>query len=396
MDFGEDESMSDTSYHTYVVVLESSSASRFGLVQPSLEFVMPTPYESVKLLFRTKHLNEGYDALVPRRLWIDARGPAPSLDEAIDTFRAMARALVNLISFSANASVDVPDPALAFDITPGIDKREFRQVYMSDVQGIPRQGRRVDAESTVAIMKALDSHPNKGILMRTMGLYNLALSHWRPGWEIFAIAYLYMGMDALTKMALEKHRKSYLSKDELLKLWCIEKQQLDSEVRRRLLFREDTECYKSARLASDAFEHGFLPFDKIREIAAGVREKTAAYLRDAIMILAGVEEKARKLLTSPPYDKPLESYELQNVVRGYLIGEYDKLAAKGQEYPFLKWESGIKTFKENDSGEYEIQLDMKMKAVLGENVVFEPMSYEIYGPLRDKDRPMVNKEQSVD
>ena len=64
--------MSEISYHTYVVVMESSSAARFGLAQPSLEFVMPTPYGSVKLLFKTKYVNEGYDAPVPRRLWIDA------------------------------------------------------------------------------------------------------------------------------------------------------------------------------------------------------------------------------------------------------------------------------------------------------------------------------------
>jgi len=64
--------VSEISYHTYVVVMESSSSARFGLAQPSLEFVMPTPYGSVKLLFKTKYVNEGYDAPVPRRLWIDA------------------------------------------------------------------------------------------------------------------------------------------------------------------------------------------------------------------------------------------------------------------------------------------------------------------------------------
>lgn len=380
--------MSEISYHTYVVVMESSSAARFGLEQPSLEFVMPTPYGSVKLLFKTKYLNEGYDALVPRRLWIDARGLATSLDTAIETFGAMARALVNVIAFSTNAAVDVPDTALAYDITPSIDKREFRQIHVPDEQGVPRQGRRVDADATVAIMKALDSHPNKGILMRTMGLYNLALSNWRPGWDIFAIAYLYMGMDALTKTALEQYcQENSLTKEGLIKSWCLEKQQLDSEVRRRILFKGDTECYRDARRASDAFEHGFLPFDKIREIAVGVREKTAAYLRDAIMGLAGVEESATKSLTSQPYDIPLESYELRKIVRGYLIGEHDKLTASGQEYPFLKWYSGIKSFRENSSREYDIELDMRFEVVLGQNVKFEPKSYEIYGPRRDKDRP---------
>lgn len=388
--------MSEISYHTYVVVMESSSSARFGLEQPSLEFVMPTPYGSVKLLFKTKYLNEGYDALVPRRLWIDARGPAPSLDAAIETFGAMARAMVNVIAFSANAAVDVPDTALAYDITPSIDKREFRQLHVPDEQGVPRQGRRVDADATVAIMKALDSHPNKGILMRTMGLYNLALSNWRPGWDIFAIAYLYMGMDALTKTALKQYcHENSLIKEGLIKSWCLEKQQLDSEVRRRILFKGDTECYRDARRASDAFEHGFLPFDKIREIAVGVREKTAAYLRDAIMHLAGVEKMARTLLTSPPYDRPLESYELRYIVNGYLIGEHDKLAAEGQEYPYLKWHSGIKSFRENPAREYDIELDMKFEAALGPNVKFEPKSYEIYGPRRDKDHPKDIESQNI-
>ena len=356
---------------------------------------MPTPYGHVKLLFRTKYVNEGYEALVPRRLWIDAQGPAPSLESAIETFGNMARTLVSIISFSANAAVEDPATVLSFDITPGIDKREFRQIFVPDEQGLPRQGRRIDAEVTVAIIEALDKQPDKMILLKAIGLYNLALSHWRPGWDIFAIAYLYIAVDTLTKIALAHYCKEHnLSKNDLLKLWNIEKKQLDSEVRGRLIFNDDIECYKSARKASDAFEHGFLPFNKIRELASGVREKTAAYLRASIMRLAEVEESARVLLTNQPYDSPLESYELQYVVNGYLIGKHDKLAAREQEYPSLKWHAGIKSFKENSEQEYDIELDMNFKAVLGQDVKFEGKSYEIYGPQRDKDRTKITKHEA--
>lgn len=379
--------MSEADHHTYAVVFEASSAARLGYLQPSLEFIMPSPYGSVTLLFKTKYLDEGYDALVPRRLWIDARGLAPSLYEAADCFGSMARTLVNVIAFSANAVVEVPDTVLAFDITPNIEKRAFRQIHLPEEQGIPRQGRKVDADATVAIMNALDTHVSRDTLLRSIGMYNLALAHWRPGWDIFAIAFLYMGIDSLTKITLDRYCHDHkLTKEDILKSWCIEIKQLNSGIRRRIMFKCDTECYKAAKKAIDAFEHGFLPFDKIREIAAENREKTALYLRATIMGLAGVEESAKNVLLSKPYDIPLESFELRKVVNGYIIGEQDKLTAKGQEYPYIKWLSGIKSFRENSNREYDIELDMRFEALLGDDIKFEPKSYEIYGPRRDKDR----------
>jgi hypothetical protein len=38
---------------------------------------------------------------------------------------------------------------------------------------------------------------------------------------------------------------------------------------------------------------------------------------------------------------------------------------------------------------------MKFEAALGENVKFEPKSYEIYGPLRDKDDPKNMESQNM-
>lgn len=119
-----------------------------------------------------------------------------------------------------------------------------------------------------------------------MTQYALALGHWRPGHEILALAHLFIGMEALTPVALRRElSRSRLTEDELARSWGIEERRagarrtrLAAEVRRRTLFRGDEETATKARKASDGLEHGFLEFARVRKLAADARDKDRSLL----------------------------------------------------------------------------------------------------------------------
>src|SRR5688500_10363362 len=83
---------------TYLVVLRSHSSARLlpedGL---SVTFDLPGSAGPVRFIVRTRWVDEGYAAPLPRELWIEARGPAPSLDHAMTMFGSAGRTFANLL-----------------------------------------------------------------------------------------------------------------------------------------------------------------------------------------------------------------------------------------------------------------------------------------------------------
>ena len=89
---------------TYVVVLRGSSATRFkpdGRLAIA-EFLSATG--PVAVIFRTPYRDEGLSVPVPRELWADVRGPAPSLDLATEAFASGARMLTPFVAFGSERS----------------------------------------------------------------------------------------------------------------------------------------------------------------------------------------------------------------------------------------------------------------------------------------------------
>jgi hypothetical protein len=374
---------------SYVVVLRAPSGARFDPDEPPLTAVdFPTAVGPARFVFRTRYADENFSVPVPRELWVDARGSAPSLSEAINAFWNAAQSLLTVVALSANAPIDDLDVHLAYDNTLGEREREFFEQFLPEERGIPRQGRRTNIAATVAVFQALAHHPENERLLRAVGQYHLALSNWKRGYETLALAHLYMAMEVLTPVARrERCQAEQLSVAELAAAWGIEMQRLDSEVRLRLLFQSDAECYKQAREASDGFEHGFLPFHDVRARAAEVRDRTASYVRRAILDLARVDEVSRAILLSPPYDRPLEWWPLTQYLWGRLLGANDRLAAAGQEYPLIRWERSIKSISRTETGEYQIDVAQNCTAVLGDGVMFRPEAHEVWGPAKEPPQP---------
>src|ERR671935_2451102 len=106
----------------YVVVLgaESDARCRDVTVPMALRGV-GSAVGPVDLIFRTRYASEGYEAAVPREMWIDARGETAdevSLPDAITAYAQACAPVLPMIAIATNAWIDDVTPKLAYDATP--------------------------------------------------------------------------------------------------------------------------------------------------------------------------------------------------------------------------------------------------------------------------------------
>ena len=369
----------------YVVVIRGPSGVHFLPDQRLPVNNFPRKTGNVDLIFRTRYVKfKEHKVAIPMGFWVDVRGPAPSLKLAIEVFTNAARCIAAIISVSSNAPVDDLEAELAFNITPGLKKREYFQQHLLEERIRPGQGRKVNLEAALGLLRAIGEHPEGDRLHRAATHYHHALQDWKPGHEINALAHIYIGMEALTPIARERHlEQTKMNKEQLIAKWNIEKDKLDPEVRRRILFQGDDESYRNAKAASDSYEHSYEPLPKVRTLAAAVREKTAHYLRSAIIDLAEVEASAATILRSPPFDKPL-FWAFAKYMMGFLIGEGDRLAADKQEYPILRWKSKVKEVNQDKEGNININFEEEFSPRLAEGISFKPERFEVWGPSNSK------------
>lgn len=372
----------------FVVVFRASSAPMF---EPGSNLTVNFPFEdkNAVLTFQTRHIDVGLDNPLPGDLWVDARGPTSSLEEAVTLFGKTAAGVMAAISFSTNAAIGDLEMELAFDNTPSISKRIFLQSMLPNERRIIHIRRIVNVAMTSSLMEAVNKHSEKERIIRAIGQYNLALRHWRWGHETLATAHLFMGIEALAK-AVVRYRQgtSELSDEDFAKELGIDLEKLDSckslhaeiisAVRRKILFKGDNECHREAKKASDGFEHGFLPFGEIRDSAVKVRDKTASYLRESIIELLDLDQDIRSFHMDKSKNKPLGNWPVVKYIRGHLVGESDDLAAEGNEYPILSWKSRIKSINKSETGEYMLSFDEKLTVRLGSEIQFQPESFEVW------------------
>jgi hypothetical protein len=374
----------------YVAVFRASSAPMFPL-GTQMEVLVPRPLGIVVLTFRTRHIDKGLAQRLPGDLWIDARGPIESLENAVSVFGEAAGSLASVISFSTNAAIGDLEPELVFDNTRGLKARDFLQSMIPDELSIIHIRRKVNLEATSGLINAIEMHSEKERIGRSISQYALALRHWRWGHETLATAYLYIGIETLTRAVIRSRLDtSGITEEEFARNLGIDPSSLgprdslskaiEVAVRKHLLFHGDEHCYRAAKLASDGFEHGFMPFDEIRNKARVVRDKTAACLRKAILDLVAPKEEYRDILLATPYNAPLGNWPVIKYIRGQLLGDSGDLAAETNEYPIMSLRSTIKSVEVSESGEYVIQFDETTTARLANGISFQPKSFEIWKP----------------
>ena len=135
---------------SYVVVARAHASAIF---YPGDHFAINYAYadwEPCKLVFQTSYVEAAYDAPVPKDLWVDIRGKAPDLPNAVYVFVAVATEISNIIVLGVNATMGRLEPELAFDASPEKDEYEFLQSFMPDWPLLPFPGRKIDIQAISA------------------------------------------------------------------------------------------------------------------------------------------------------------------------------------------------------------------------------------------------------
>lgn len=339
---------------------------------------------SCHVAFRTEYIDSAWGIRVPQDLLFEARGSGPSLVAAAETFANIARTFAAVMALSVNASMGDLDVELAYDVTPGVAEREFFQSSLARESLFLVPNRKVPVPSFVKLVDALEVHPEKQRLMRAIAQYDAALRHWSLGQEVLCVAHLFMGHEALKRVAV-RHllRERGMSSEELGREWSSDPTKLrnlgaflEAEARRRLLFQDDSNTHRQAKKVSDGFEHGFEDTGNLRHVARSVFETVARYLRSAIVELTALDQKTRNQLLS--FAEPRGPLRVVKYLWGHLIGAPEHFAAAGRDHPVCDLRTSIKAVQLDDSDRYTVSYDETMTAWLGENVKLKPNRYEAW------------------
>jgi hypothetical protein len=365
----------------YVVVIRAGSRLRFP-PDEDLRLNVNIGGNNLVLTFRTRYVDEGFETHVPRELWVDARGSAPSLDEAVTEFTNKVIFFTTLISFCSNGFSGDCQFHLAYDNTEGKPERDFFEQFIEGERGAPRISRRINPELVATVIDVLGKHEYTSRLRRAIVQYVLALKYWSSGEEILSVAHLFMGMESLVRVVVknELQRLNLDNPQQLAEYLGVTLKELDSTIRRQYLFQNDQDCHKDAKRASDAIEHGFLEFDEIRPLAIEVRNKSANYLRTAIIKLLNLSSQTEKALLAPPYDNPIGTEGYIRYLRGQLLSSSDQLAPDGFEYPIVDWKFSVNSFRITSDNHLQLSFSQSLTPRLAKGVSFQPKSFEIYGP----------------
>lgn len=364
----------------YVVVIRAGSRLRFS-PRENLQINAIIASRHVTFTFQTRYIEDNFEAAVPREIWIEARGQAESLNEAVEFFTNFANSILSVISFCANGYAGECIFHLAYDNTPQKNEREFFEQFVSDEKGLPLPSRVIKPNLVLPVLQQVASNPFFNRVTQAIVQYTLALEHWKRGSEVLCIAHLFMGMETLVYVirSLEMSRLSCSSSEELALSLGIPLKELDSTLRRTILFQGDNDTHKQAKRASDGIEHGFLSFTEIRPLAQVVRDKTARYLREALIKLLELPQDIATALLMRPYDEPIGTIGYVRYFRGKLIGNEENLAAEGEEYPIMEWRFDVNAFAVQDE-KVTITFSQHITPRIGPNTQLLPMSVEIYGP----------------
>jgi hypothetical protein len=200
----------------------------------------------------------------PGDLWFDAAGSAIDIPDAGARFTDFARDVAAVIALVSNAATAPLEPELIFEIGSGLVERDYFQRWL-EPDKVAGTSRFIDAGATSSVIGAVAAHPDRDRLVRAISQYSQALGWCRTGYELLAMAHLFMGAESLKKAAWQHLlATSGSSADQLAREWGFKdngreslEQFLDQQARVRLVFKNDSGCHKAAKHVSDHFEHSF-------------------------------------------------------------------------------------------------------------------------------------------
>lgn len=289
-----------------------------------------------------------------------------------------------ILSVAANAVIEDPTADVALEVTEDSRHREFWSRDAPDYEFPSGFGRAIIPDLAAILVRAYAEHPQQDRFHRAVVQYHHALQEWEPGSEITALAHVWIGMEALTKIARNHLMDDLgLSLDELVARYSerlsTERGQpvelrnlneLDAEIRRRHLFQGNDRTYKLAKQASDGYEHSFNPLWKVREQALQALEPAAEYLRRGILEYSGIDAPARDAMLSEYFSQPFDG-TLRLSLMGELEGSPESLDAM-DGYPDIQLAGEPLQREVGQEGDAEIGFRHRIAANLPAGVTFRP------------------------
>jgi hypothetical protein len=374
-------------YRTYTVVLRCrESLIRIPHDRAIQIAPMRSEYGDFELTLRQRTDTEPHISTpIPRELWIEVKGPAPSLEAAINLAAATSNDYVRQLAFGANAWHGLIQVHLAYGNPDGTDAREFFQNWIVDERGLPRVAREVDADLMYRLHASIASVPehSRSRILRAVVQYTDALQHWKPGSELYALAHLYMGVEAVTPLVIEreimsrglKNRKELESAlngpppdSRALRVasYFYRKaggyipSRLEPWARRDVIFRGDKDTYCAAQRASNQFEHGLAHHAEIHALAVAAISKTAEYLRESVLDLLPLSSGDLEELKRRAYAKPMGAGGYDRWLLGRVTSSDGQFALPDQLHPYVRWELNLVDYTRMNDGGSQIRVNQKI------------------------------------
>lgn len=364
----------------YLVVARAESGVLFGRNDSLKIRQFLTPIGRVDIVYKARLITlAGFGKPVPMGLLAEISGRASSLDEALLHFSRAAQSLCPVFAFMGNSPIANMAPEICYDTSPDVTEREFFQQHLSEERPLMVARRYISAELTASVVEAVAQHGEAERIRRALGQYHLALQNWQPGHEVLALSHLWMGVEALTPVPLRRTlRDSGMDKHALAAHWGLDEKSLDAEVRKRLIMNGDENAYRTAKRASDGFEHGFLGFTEVHAHSAKIRVDVANHLRRSILNELQLEDATVATLSEPPYDRPGHLHSAK-YLRGKLVSQTSNLAAPDQTYPMLRWTTSYRDTSAAASDEVTIEVDETFTGMFATGVSFHLTGLEVWG-----------------
>jgi hypothetical protein len=225
---------------------------------------------------------------------------APDLDAAAGLATGLSNAVGSVLAVLANAPIGDFHPQFTL-ASPHDGHRRFAQ-YFSEPWALSEVTHRLSAEVAGRCVPAFFDDPNFDALGIAVQHYALALRSYETD-DTATVSNLFAGMEALKDLAVtqELSRRSMQQRSELATAWSCTTSVLENEARLRLLFQNDSQTHDQAKAVRHPLVHGLSFIGHLQPIAQAAKDKTAHYLRSAILDMASINASMRTILMKDTY-----------------------------------------------------------------------------------------------
>ena len=133
---------------------------------------------TVDITLSTQYQDREDASPVPRRLVAEVRCKARTIEQATTIAFSSISALSTMIALTTNAAIDRPVLFIAYDATPGIDRRRFLQYSQEGDSGSAKSGRFINQELLSEILHSPERSSHITRVSRAAQQYEYALANW--------------------------------------------------------------------------------------------------------------------------------------------------------------------------------------------------------------------------